>query len=122
MVRTVKKTGVQFILRGSSLTKKLYADLEMYLTVQHVYCMSGKQTSVSLVLKLLDSCQICDRFASSMPVLQPLPNYLSELISLDKSVLDTVKNQLENPQNSSFHNQELHKRPVPKLCFELLKN
>lgn len=94
----------------------------MYLTVQHVHCKKGKQISVSLDSKLLDSCQIYDRFASSLPVLQPLPNYISGFISLEKSVYDTVKNKLENLQNSSFHNQELHKRPVPKLCFKLLKN
>lgn len=94
----------------------------MYLTVQHVYCMEEKQISVSLDFKLLDSCHIYDRFASSMPVLQPLPNYVSECTSLEKSVYDTVKNQLENLQNSTFHNQELRKRPVLKLCFKLLKN
>jgi len=37
--------------------------------------MKGKQISESLDLKLLNSCQIYDCFASSMPVLQPLPNY-----------------------------------------------
>lgn len=58
----------------------------MYLTVQHVYCMKGKQISVSVDLKLLDSCQIYDCFSCSMPVLQPLPNYISEFISLEKSV------------------------------------
>lgn len=94
----------------------------MYLTVQHVYCKNGKQISVSLDLKLLDSCQIYDCFASSLPVLQTLPNYISECISLEKSICDTVKNQLENLQNYFFHNQKVHKRPVTKLCFRLLKN
>lgn len=39
--------------------------------------MKGKQISESLDLKLWDSCQIYDCFASSMPVLQPLPNCVS---------------------------------------------
>lgn len=52
--------------------------------------------------KMLDSCQIYDCFASSMPVLQPLPNDISECISLEKSVYDTVKNQLEKPTELIF--------------------
>lgn len=67
------------------------------LQCNNVYCMKGKQISESLDLKLLDSCQIYDHFASSMPVLQPLPNYVSDCIFLEKSVYDSVKNQLEKP-------------------------
>lgn len=67
----------------------------MYHTTKQCILYERKTDCEVYRFKTLDSCQIYDCFASSMPVLQHLPNYISQCISLEKSFYDSLKNQLE---------------------------
>lgn len=67
----------------------------MYHTTKQCIRYERKTDREVYRFKTLDSCRIYDCFASSMPVLQPLPNYISQCISLKKSFYDSLKNQLE---------------------------
>lgn len=58
-------------------------------------CMKGKQISGSLDLKLLGQLSNLRLFCHGMPVVQPLPNYISQRTSTGKLIYDSLKIHLE---------------------------